>query len=114
MDHTSDPNAARYELDARRTDLAREFRAHIRGPHSPELQRLIHRMRWGAWQGRYVVYVVEPGRRWALARMPAERGQPVEIFDDRVFETLEDAEWHVFGLRWQALTGQPLVLEGQA
>jgi hypothetical protein len=114
MDHTSDPNAARYELDPRRTDLALEFRAHVRGPHSEALRQLIHRMRWGAWQGRYVVYVLEPGRRWALARMPAERGQKVEIFHDHVFETLEDAEWHVFQLRWQALTGEPLVLEGQA
>ena len=67
MDHTSDPDAASYRLDPARTDLAREFRASIRGPWSKELQQLIHRMRWGAWQGRWLIYVVEPGRRWALA-----------------------------------------------
>jgi hypothetical protein len=47
MDHTSDPNAASYRLDPQRTDLAREFRSRIRGPYSAELQKLLHRMRWG-------------------------------------------------------------------
>jgi hypothetical protein len=114
MDHTSDPGAARYAPDAARTALAREFRANIRGPYSKPLQQLVHRMRWGAWQGRYVLLVLEPGRRWGLARMPAERGQPVEVFPDCVFDSLEEAEWHVFQLRWQLITGRPLELQDEA
>ncbi len=114
MDHTSDPDAASYRLDPARTDLAREFRASIRGPWSKELQQLVHRMRWGAWQGRWVIYVLEPGRRWALARMPAERGQKVQILHDTVFDSLDDAEWHVFQLRWQAITGSALRLDAPA
>ncbi|MEZ2299727.1 hypothetical protein AB6807_37245 [Variovorax sp. RCC_210] len=111
MDHTSDPNAASYRLDPQRTDLAREFRSHIRGPHSAELQKLLHRMRWGPPGGRYLLVVLEPGRRWALAQMPPERGQKVKVFHDRTFDSLDDAEWHVFGLRWQVLTGQELKLD---
>ena len=111
MDHTSDPNAARYVLDPQRTDLAREFRGCIRGPHSEELKKLLHRMRWGAFPGRYLLVMVEPGRRWALAQMPDERGQKVKVFRDVVFESLDDAEWHVFGLRWTALTGTELKLD---
>jgi hypothetical protein len=107
-DHTSDPEAAKYRIDPARTDLAREFRAHIRGPYSQELQKLLHRMRWSAWPGRYVLVILEPGRRWGLAQMPAERGDKVKRFDDVVFDSLEEAEWHVFKLRWKLLTGSEL------
>jgi hypothetical protein len=111
MDHTSDPNAARYVLDPARVDLAREFRAGIRGPHSEELRKVLHRMRWGDFPGRYVIVIVEPGRRWMLAQMPNERGQKVRLFRDIQFDSLEDAEWHVFRLRWKALTGVDLSLD---
>ncbi|KAB7603411.1 hypothetical protein [Verminephrobacter eiseniae] len=111
MDHTSDPNAACYRIDPQRTDLAREFRSHIRGPYSQELQKLLHRMRWGPVGGRYLLYVLEPGRRWALAQMPPERGQKVRLFLDCRFDSLDAAEWHVFRLRWQALTGGELELD---
>ncbi|MCW5260199.1 hypothetical protein D5045_08065 [Verminephrobacter eiseniae] len=111
MDHTSDPNAACYRIDPQRTDLAREFRSHIRGPYSQELQKLLHRMRWGPVGGRYLLYVLEPGRRWALAQMPPERGQKVRLFLDCRFDSLDAAEWHVFRLRWQALTGCELPLD---
>lgn len=111
MDHTSDPQAARHVIDPSRIDLAEEYRRNIRGPHSEELAKLLFRTRWGPIAGRYVLVVVEQGRRWMLARQPAERGAPVEIFRDRTFTSLEEAEWHVFKLRWRALTGQDLPLE---
>lgn len=111
MDHTSDPNAARYRVDPQRSDLAREFRSRIRGPYSQELQKLLHRMRWGPVGGRYLLFVLEPGRRWALAQMPAGRGQKVKLFHDCCFDSLDEAEWHVFKLRWQALSGSELSLD---
>lgn len=111
MDHTSDPQAARYVLDPSRTELASEFRRNIRGPHSEELRKLLHRMRWGAFPGRYLLLTVEPGRRWALAQMPDERGKKVKVFHDVVFESLDEAEWHVFKLRWKALAGTPLDID---
>lgn len=111
MDHTSDPRAVRYDFDPRRLDLAREFRANIDGPHSKDLQQLLVRMRWGPVAGRYILLVLEPGKRWRLGRLPAERGQKVELFDDVEFTSLTDAEWHVFKLRWKDMSGAPLSLE---
>ncbi|WP_378942324.1 hypothetical protein [Mesorhizobium sp. ANAO-SY3R2] len=108
MDHTSDPFAVRYIFDPERLDLAREFRDNINGPHSRDLQQLLVRMRWGPVEGRYVLLVLEPGKRWRLGRLPPKRGQKVELFDDVEFTSLADAEWHVFKLRWEALAGAPL------
>ncbi|MFK5057847.1 hypothetical protein ACI4AF_28405, partial [Klebsiella pneumoniae] len=47
---------------AARLDLAREFRAKIRGPHSEELRALLNRMRWGPLKGCWVLVVADPGR----------------------------------------------------
>ncbi|MDB5998345.1 MAG: hypothetical protein JWP52_44 [Rhizobacter sp.] len=114
MDHTSDPNAARHEIDPSRTDLALEFRRNTAGPHSEELAKLVHRMRWGPVKGRHVLVVLEPGRRWALAQLPAERGQKVEVHHDLQFDSLDEAEWHVFKLRWKQITGVELKVEDKA
>ncbi len=106
-----DPAAAHWPVDPARLDLAREFRQKPRGPHSDDLQKLLHRMRWTGdpdQPGRYVLVVQEPGRRWVLARLPRRRGAPVELMPNRVYTSLADAEWDVFKLRWLALTGQPL------
>jgi hypothetical protein len=114
MDHTSDPHAARYEIDPERLDLALEFRRKPSGPYGPELSRLVHRMRWGAFPGRYLLLTLEPGKRWALAQMPNERGEKVRVFHDVQFDSLDDAEWHVFQLRWKAITGRDLQLPADA
>ncbi len=105
------PNAAHFPVDASRLDLVDEFRRDPRGRHSDALQKLLHRMRWSGDQGetgRYVLVVLEPGRRWALGRLPRTRGVPIELLPNRVFTSLPEAEWEVFKLRWQALTGQTL------
>jgi hypothetical protein len=113
MDHTSDPDALRYVIDPARLDLVDEFRNHPLGVHSPDLRRLLARMRWGRPQGRLVLVVVEPGKRWRLARVPQRRGDPMPFVDDTVFTSLEQAEWHVFRIRWQEMTGAPLPAEYQ-
>jgi hypothetical protein len=102
------PDTAHWPVDPARADLAAEFMRQPRGPHSHDLQRLLHRMRWSGVGRRHVLVVLEPGRRWMLARMPEGRGQPVETFPNQVFTSLADAERHVFRLRWEALTGQAL------
>lgn len=105
------PDTAHFPVDAGRIDLADEFRRNPRGRHSDALQKLLHRMRWQGdptESGRYVLVVLEPGRRWCLARLPRRRGVPVEFLPDCVFDSLADAEWHVFVRRWRALTGGEL------
>lgn len=110
MDHTSDPRAFKNIFDPSRLDLAKEFRAHPLGPYSRDLHRLLNFMRWDPRHGRHVLLVLEPGVRWQLARLPLERGRKVELFDVE-FTSLEEAEWHVFKLRWQDLAGAPLFLD---
>lgn len=108
------PEAAHWPVDPTRLDLVEEFRRNPRGPHGEELQKLLHRMRWAgdpSVGGRYVLLVQEPGRRWVLARLPSQRGKPIEPIPNQVFTSLADAEWEVFRRRWRALTGQEI--EGQ-
>ncbi len=97
-----------FEIDPTRTDLAEEFRNNPHGPYSPELSLVINRMRLMPIADRHVLICIERGRRWMLAQLPAERGQPVKCFEDQVFTDLESAEWEVFRLRWQTLTGRAL------
>ena len=73
----NDPAAAHWEVDPERLDLVEEFRRAPRGPHSEQLQKLLHRMRWSGVGGRYVLVVLEPGRRWMLGLLPSARGAPV-------------------------------------
>lgn len=105
------PGAAHYPIDPARLDLVEEFRLNPRGRHSDALQKVLHRMRWSGdpiQAGRYVLVVLEPGRRWALGRLPRVRGTPVELVANRVFVSLAEAEWEVFKLRWHDLTGRTI------
>jgi hypothetical protein len=43
-----------------------------------------------------------------LAEVPLDRDLPMRTFPDRVFTSLAEAEWHVFRVRWEALTGAAL------
>ena len=102
----NDPASAHWEVDPNRTDLVEEFRRKPKGPHSDDLRRLLHRMRWSGIGGRYVLIVQEPGKRWMLGKLPGRRGEPVERFGNQVYDDPLKAEWDVFRIRWQALTGQ--------
>jgi hypothetical protein len=100
------PDGAHFPVDATRTDLVEEFRRSPKGPHGRDLQMLLHRMRWESPGGRYVLVAIEPGRRWMLGRLPGARNVPIELFHNRTYESPAAAEWDIFKLRWEALTGQ--------
>ena len=104
--HVFDPHAAVYPIDPARTDLPREFRDNVRGPHSVELKRVLHRMRSGAVENKWVLYVLEPGKRWMLAQLPPERDAQLVLHEDHVFESRDEAEWEVFKRRWHDITGE--------
>ena len=103
-------NGRMYEIDPDRLDLAREFKALPYGRHSGELQRVLNRMRGGANAGRYVIICTRRHREWALARMGARPGDPLELVPGAVFRSHEEAEWEVFKLRWREMTGRELQL----
>jgi hypothetical protein len=95
-----------FRFDPTRLDLAREYRARPFGAHSPDLQYLLNLMRTSDVGGRYVLLMTRPHAQWTLARMP-ESGLGTPLPTNATFDSLEDAEWAVFRLRWEALAGQP-------
>ena len=101
----TDPATAHYKIDPARLDLVEEFRRAPKGPYSSELQKIMHRMRWSGEGGRFALIPVDPGKTWMLALLPTKRGEPVKQFPDRIFTSLSDAEWAVFKIRWEAITG---------
>ena len=100
-----------YPIDATRTDLAREFMANPMGPHGAALQRIVTRMRDTESAGRYVLVTSVPYQEWVLGTLSAKRGTDVTLIEDQVFRSIEDAERAVFKLRWEAITGEPLLLD---
>ncbi len=95
-------------IDPTRLDLLAAFRANPRGPHAPELQRLVNRLRTGPMRGKYVVVCTRPHREWTLVQLPGRRGETVDLLPECVFTSLADAEWAVFKRRWEEATGAPL------
>ena len=96
-----------FVIDPRRTDLALEFKRRPFGPHSPELQAVLNVLRGSRHCQNLLLVCTRPHAEWMLAeKQPA--GQPPRLFPDRVFTSLEAAEWYAFRLRWEAVTGQSL------
>ncbi len=102
---------SQYPIDPSRTDLAHEFMANPMGPHSAALQRIVARMHDGEIPGRYALVVSVPYQEWVLAKISGQRGVDLTLIEDQVFTSVEDAERAVFGLRWEEITGEPLVLD---
>ena len=71
-----------YNIDGSRMDLAKEYRDKLKGPYSYELQSILDRMRTSSLNGRFVLIVIEPFKRFGLARLRGKRGEPPKIIDD--------------------------------
>ncbi|MBL8710345.1 MAG: hypothetical protein JNL25_14215 [Rhodospirillaceae bacterium] len=99
-----------YDIDPSRIDLAEEFKRQPYGRHSAELQRVLNRMRSEPFEGHYVL--LRDGRHgpWRLAQL-GRRPQDPMMATGHAFNDRREAEWVVFKLRWQRLTGQELPLE---
>lgn len=99
-----------YDIDPNRTDLAREFRAKPFGEHSPNLQYLLNLMRKPKDEPFYLLFMTRTDEQWTLAVMEPGAKAPPRL-TNTTFSSLEEAEWHVFKLRWQALTGRELDID---
>lgn len=95
-----------YEIDPARADLVREFEANPNGPYSPELTLVVNRLRLMPIQDRHVLVCTRQGREWAMVRMPARGGGPIELSDAPRFHDAEEAARAVFRARWKSVTGQ--------
>ncbi|MEM7466458.1 MAG: ABC transporter permease [Pseudomonadota bacterium] len=87
--------------------LIEEFRDNPIGHHSPELQRLLNKVRATPTTDKYCLVVVKPNREWQLAKTTGVPGKPVKLLK-QIFTSLESAEWYVFKKRWKAMTGESL------
>lgn len=98
-----------FTIDPRRTDLALEFKRCPFGPHSPELQAVLNVLRSARHCQNLLLVCTRPHAEYVLAEKQPD-GLPPRLFSDPVFATLEDAEWHAFRLRWEAVTGEKLAV----
>jgi hypothetical protein len=89
-------------------ELAHEFRRKPFGRHSNALQALLDRMRGEPIWGKPILLLVKPNAEWRLAFMSEAPPLRATIREDMVFTRLEDAEWYIFRMRWQRMTGQEL------
>jgi hypothetical protein len=96
-----------YKVNPKDLHLAEEFRANPIGKHSADLQKVLNLFRGEAMADKYVLVCTEPHKRWVLGQLTGVRGQPVRM-SNHVFDSIEDAEWHVFKRRWKKYTGKEL------
>lgn len=87
---------------ARRDALIDEYRAAPLGPHSPEMQKVLQRLRWGGVMGKPAVVVTVPYREWGIAIVPTERGEAIVVEDER-FDDIVAALCAVFRRRLDTL-----------
>ena len=73
------------------------------------LQRVLNKFRGAGMADKYCLVNLKPHKKWQLAQTTGDRSKPVKLLD-QTFDSLEEAEWHVFKLRWEALTGQKLTI----
>ena len=102
-----------FKLTGDRIDLAREFRDRPYGIHSPALQAALEQLSLVNPNGKMLLVCTRPGREWTLAEIPGDPPR-AHLRADMVFESVEDAEWAVFKLRWQVLIGEALELDRES
>lgn len=100
-----------YVIDSTRLDLVAEFKVNPLGPHSAELQRIVTRLRSERAAGHYVLVTRVPHREWVLAKLSGKRGVDLTLLEDQVFTSITEAEWAVFKLRWQTVTGEAINID---
>ena len=100
-----------YKVQPEDLVYAEEFRQRPIGHHSPGLQRVLSLFRGAEPTDRYVIFCTTPYREWILAQVAGVQGAPIRFLRDKVFHSLEEAEWEVFKLRWKRHTGRDLERE---
>lgn len=81
--------------------LVAEFRRRPLGRHTADLQELLNKFRAEPITGKPFLFMLEQHRKWALGWFSDTKPLTYRVDRDTVFTRIEDAEWHVFRLRWQ-------------
>jgi hypothetical protein len=95
-------------FDPSQLDAVREFRANPIGHHSKTLEGILSILRSGPVAGKLCLICVKPHREWVIGRLSGIRNVAPMVTDNRVFHSIEAAEWEIFKLRWAAECGFPL------
>jgi hypothetical protein len=95
-------------LNAAWLELVREFRACPIGQHSPALSRVLSTLRAAGMDGKFCIICIRPHARWVIGRLSGVRGEAPVVQDNRVFTSIEDAEWEIFKLRCRAAGLPPI------
>lgn len=96
-----------YQIRASDRALAAQFLDNPFAEPTPDLMRLLNRLRWHPICGKYVLVCTRRHKEWTLARLKG-RAEPIELMRDHVFTNLVEAERFVFRLRWKAATGEEI------
>lgn len=99
---------SRYKLNPADKHLAEEFKKKPIGLHSPALQRVLNLFRGQDQAGKFVLICTKPHEEWMLAQLPDGRGKPIRKHHNRLFTSIEEAEWEIFKIRWEHFTGEKL------
>ena len=99
--------ASAYRIQASDRGLATRFLEDPFADPTPDLMRLLNRLRWHPIRGKYVLVCTRRHEEWTLARLNG-RGETIELLRDHVFGDLAEAERFVFRLRWKAATGEAI------
>lgn len=97
-----------YQVSSHDQHVVDEFQKKPIGHHSPALQRVLNVFRGEPTQDKYVLICTKPHKEWVLGQLTGERGKPVKILRNMVFESIEEAEKEVFRRRWKKYTGNDL------
>lgn len=89
-------------------ELAAEFRSRPFGRHSEDLQRLLHQMRSQPIAGKHFLFMTRSQEQWVLGRYHEDPPLRTTLDWSVTFTDLEEAEWHVFKLRWREIFGEVL------
>lgn len=97
-----------YQINSKDKHLVEEFKQNPIGLHSPDLQKLLNVFRGAAVEGKYVLICTKPHEEWVLAQLSGKRGGKLHVHHNRVFTSIEEAEWEIFKMRWKHYTGETL------
>jgi len=94
-----------YQIDPDRLDLLEEFKARPFGEHSPDLQYMLNQLRRDTGDEFPVLVMTKPYEQWTLAWMKTGVIAPPRR-TNTTFDSIEQAEWEVFKIRFKAATGR--------
>ena len=52
----------------------------------------LNNRKYGPIPGAYMVMCTQPGKEWCVAQLNADRAKPFIIFEDKAFNTIEEAQ----------------------